>query len=90
MEPSISRTTYHDSAAVASTRDNYATYDTSDADDAGKRVALVLQPRHICSWVGDSPFLFINNFYHLDRAAATSIQSSFKSSPSIFNLLLSR
>ena len=65
----------------------YATSDTGELDGTGERVALMLQPRHTCSWVGDIPFPFINNFYHLDRAATTSIRSSFKSSPSIHNLL---
>ena len=59
----------------------YATSDTGELDGMGERVALMLQPRHTCSWVGDTPSLFINNFYHLDRAAATSTWSSFKSSP---------
>ena len=37
--------------------DNYMTSDTGGADDASERVALMLQSRHICSWVGDTLFV---------------------------------
>ena len=55
----------------------YATSDTGELDGTGERVALMLQPRHTCSWVGDIPFRFIDSVQLAGSASTTHLYNDY-------------
>jgi len=55
----------------------YATSNTGELDGTGERVALMLQPRHTCSWVGDIPFHFIDSIQLAGSASTTHLYNDY-------------
>jgi len=67
----------HEEPQNDNTNSVYATSDTGELDGTGERVALMLQPRHTCSWVGDIPFRFIDSVQLAGSASTTHLYNDY-------------
>ena len=67
----------HEEPQNDNTNSVYATSDTGELDGTGERVALMLQPRHTCSWVGNIPFRFIDSIQLVGSGSTTHLYNDY-------------